>query len=187
MKNSGLSDFEVRNDMQVFHAQNLSIVYGQRTIYKAFYDLIEKLDSSPERIVLTKLLSLYGANLLLKHMACLYEVSLLYFGCPFSMIFGFNNNIFSIQGGYLSNAQQSDAIKFGVLDLMKDIKDEAVAIIDAIAPSDFILNSPLGMSDGDIYKHLQSAMCQSPGAFERVDWWKDVTHWKKEQQINAKL
>lgn len=87
----------------------------------------------------------------------------------------------------MTNSQQSEAIKCGVLDLLKELKDEAVAIIDAIAPSDFILNSPLGMSDGDIYKHLHSAMSQSPGAFERVSWWQDVTHWKNKNQPNAKL
>lgn len=40
LKNNGASAFSVRNDSQVFHAQTLSIVYGQVRMHKT--DLLHK-------------------------------------------------------------------------------------------------------------------------------------------------
>lgn len=57
--------------------------------------------------------------------------------------------------------------------------------MDAIAPTDFIIDSPLGMSDGEVYRHLQSVLFQSKDVFERPHWWKDVLHWQK--YVTAKL
>lgn len=74
----------------------------------------------------------------------------------------------------------SELIKHGVLDLLKALKDDAISIVDAIAPTDFILNSPLGMSDGEVYKHLQSVLWQTAGTFERPEWWQIVTHWQND-------
>jgi len=34
--------------------------------------------------------------------------------------------------------------------LTQDLKSDAVAMADALAPPDFILNSALGMSDGEV-------------------------------------
>lgn len=62
--------------------------------------------------------------------------------------------------------------------MLENLKDDAISIVDSIAPTDFILNSPLGLSDGDVYKHLQSWLTQSPAVFERPNWWKDVIDWK---------
>ena len=54
------------------------------------------------------------------------------------------------------------------------IKCDVVSLVDAIAPPDFVLNSALGMADGNIYKNLYTAMTQTPGCFDRPSWWKDV-------------
>lgn len=85
----------------------------------------------------------------------------------------------SLQGGFISGSTPAKLYKQGVLDLLPTLKDEAVALVDVIAPTDFVLNSPLGMSDGNMYRHLQAGLVQSPGAFERPEWWKDVLHWKR--------
>lgn len=80
----------------------------------------------------------------------------------------------------MTGNKPAELIKCGVLDLLKELKDDAVSIVDAIAPNDFVLNSPLGMSDGEVYKHLQSVLWQTAGTFERPQWWQHVTHWKND-------
>ena len=37
---------------------------------------------------------------------------------------------------------------------MLQLKDEAVAIVDVIAPPDFILQSPIGLSNGQVTLHM---------------------------------
>lgn len=76
--------------------------------------------------VLTKIVSLYGAWSLDKHMTILY------------------------QGGYASGPQPASLIKEGILEMCNKIKPDAIALIDAIAPDDFYLQSPLGMSNGEV-------------------------------------
>lgn len=61
---------------------------------------------------------------------------------------------------------------------MADLKNDAVSLVDAIAPNDFILNSPLGMSDGNVYKHIQTVLWNTPGTFDRPHWWQRITAWK---------
>lgn len=80
----------------------------------------------------------------------------------------------------MSGNEPAELIKHGVLELLKQLKNDAISIVDAIAPTDFVLNSPLGMSDGEVYKHLQSVLWQTPGTFERPEWWQIITHWKND-------
>lgn len=79
----------------------------------------------------------------------------------------------------MSGPKPSQLYKQGVLTLLNELKDEAVSLVDTIAPSDFVMNSPLGMSDGNMYAHLQSRMVQTPATFERPSWWQDVVYWKR--------
>lgn len=75
--------------------------------------------------------------------------------------------------------------KHGVLNILTKLKDDAIALVDAIAPTDFVMDSPLGMSDGKVYQHLQSKLFQSPEVFERPQWWKDSLFWQN--YVKAKL
>ncbi|XP_037959997.1 peroxisomal acyl-coenzyme A oxidase 3 [Teleopsis dalmanni] len=161
LKREGLDAFETRNNVQVFNAQLLSIIYGQRTIYFIMYNFVNNLSDCDEKLVLGKLLSFYGANLVLKHASIFY------------------------QGGYFRNNNQTELYQQGILNMLPTLKNESISLIDAIAPSDFILNSPLGMSDGNIYQHLQRAIVSTPGVFERPDWWREVTY--KDYLERAKL
>lgn len=126
LKRQGLDAFETRNNMQVFNAQTLSIVYGQRTIYAVFYKFVMDQPNSNEKNALLKLLSMYGCNLITKNAAIFY------------------------QGGYFRQNGQLDFYQQAILDLLPVLKNEAISLVDAIAPPDFILNSPLGMSDGNV-------------------------------------
>ncbi|KAL8175606.1 UNVERIFIED_CONTAM: acyl-Coenzyme A oxidase, partial [Gekko kuhli] len=51
------------------------------------------------------------------------------------------------------------------------LKDEAVALVDVVAPPDFILNSPIGRADGELYKNLWSSVLQGSRVLERPSWW----------------
>ncbi|CAO1332743.1 unnamed protein product [Diamesa serratosioi] len=155
LQSKGMSTFDVRNDSQAFYAINLAIVYGQRNIFNVFANRVRELEKGPESAVLRKLLSLYGANLIVKnYLGVLYE------------------------GGFIENSKVAagDLYNEGILNLLPQIKDEAISLIDSVAPPDFILNSPLGMSDGKVYNHLKSALYQSPETFERPKWWKDMVY-----------
>lgn len=80
-----------------------------------------------EREVLTKLCSLFGAVTLEKRLGDLYG------------------------GGYASSSSNiDDFLREGIIILCRDLLDNAVALVDVLAPPDFILNSPLGMSDGEV-------------------------------------
>lgn len=152
MEKSGFSPFEVRNNTQVFVASTLAIIYAQRTIYYVFYKFVRDLPDCSEKAVLKMLLSFYGANLVLKNLALLY------------------------QGNYFLNSNQGEMYQKGVLNLLPVLKDETVSLIDAIATTDFCLNSPLGMSDGNIYQHLQNKLMNEPYVVGRPTWWREVTY-----------
>uniref|UniRef100_A0A1L8DYV4 Acyl-coenzyme A oxidase n=1 Tax=Nyssomyia neivai TaxID=330878 RepID=A0A1L8DYV4_9DIPT len=146
--------FNVRNDSQSFNATTLSIVYGQRMIFFVLHNRICELTPSPERDTLTRLLQLFGASMLIKHLSILY------------------------QGGFTTGSTPGELYERGILNILPNIKNDAIGLVDALAPPDFILNSPLGASNGEIYKNLQTTIFQAPGALERPTWWRDVVHWK---------
>uniref|UniRef100_A0A3P9L3B8 Acyl-coenzyme A oxidase n=1 Tax=Oryzias latipes TaxID=8090 RepID=A0A3P9L3B8_ORYLA len=58
------------------------------------------------------------------------------------------------------------------------LKDDAVALVDVLAPPDFILNSPIGKADGQLYKNMWSAVLQNNQVLERPSWWKEFC-WDK--------
>ncbi|XP_035916187.1 peroxisomal acyl-coenzyme A oxidase 3 [Anopheles stephensi] len=153
LRQQGKSSFEARNEVQSFFARTLSIAYGERMLLFVFAKFLANLEAGPERQALERLGSLYGAGTVLRHIGVFY------------------------QGGYFSTQSNAMALlQQSVLDLLPTIKRDAIAIVDAIAPPDFIINSPLGMNDGDVYRHMESAIMQAPEALERPKWWRDVVH-----------
>jgi acyl-CoA oxidase len=81
-----------------------------------------------EKEVLTKLCSLFGAITLEKRLGDLYG------------------------GGYASpNSNVDRLLREGIIMLCRDLVNNVVALVDVLAPSDFVLNSALGMSDGEVY------------------------------------
>lgn len=83
-----------------------------------------------EREVLTKLCSLFAAVTLEKRLGDLYA------------------------GGYASpNSNIDGFLREGIITLCKELVNNAVALIDVLAPPDFVVNSPLGMSDGEVFCH----------------------------------
>lgn len=147
--------FTAKNESQAYYARTLSIVFIERFILVKFFEKATSPEIGPElQNILLKLCSLYGAWSLEQHLTILY------------------------QGGYASGSEPAQFIKDGILKLCAQIKPEAVSLVDALAPPDFILNSALGKSDGNIYKNIQSAVFQGPDVFQRPSWWQDIVFWK---------
>uniref|UniRef100_A0A6Q2XKN4 Acyl-coenzyme A oxidase n=1 Tax=Esox lucius TaxID=8010 RepID=A0A6Q2XKN4_ESOLU len=174
-KASGKADFEARNNSQkpaaanhhdpsvniilcnnsdgeVFYCRSLSVVYIEHTVLQRFHDKTRDGDTPPGlRPVLRQLCALYGLWSLNNHMATLY------------------------QGGYFSGWEPADWIQRAILTLCAQLKDEAVALVDVVAPPDFILNSPIGKADGELYKNLWSTVMQGHKVLERPSWWAEFT------------
>jgi acyl-CoA oxidase len=53
-------------------------------------------------------------------------------------------------GGYAMDSSLADLIKEGILQMCSQLKPEAVAVADSLAPPDFVLNSVIGKSDGKV-------------------------------------
>ncbi|XP_063914468.1 peroxisomal acyl-coenzyme A oxidase 3-like [Zophobas morio] len=142
--------FWARSNTQVFYAKSLSTAFLH---YVALRHLLTKIDAAANtevKNVLLKLFSLYGVWTLEKFLPTLY------------------------QGGYVQGPEATSLVHEAILALCHDVKDDAVSLVDAMAPPDFILNSVLGASDGQVYQRLKSAIFMAPGALGRPSWWREV-------------
>ncbi|XP_014215608.1 peroxisomal acyl-coenzyme A oxidase 3 isoform X2 [Copidosoma floridanum] len=152
LKKSGCNDFETRNDSQLFNARTLTLVYAEHAVVQQFIENCNTpaLNDS-ERQILIKLCSLYAAWCIEKRLGDFYA------------------------GGFASpDSKMDDLIRQGIIQLCKVLVNDAVSLVDVIAPPDSIINSPLGMSDGNIYKHLEEAIYRNPDCLERPTWWKEI-------------
>lgn len=61
------------------------------------------------------------------------------------------------------------------LQILKSLKNEAVALVDVLAPPDWVLNSCLAFSDGRVYEHIFEALSKSDRSTERAHYYKDFT------------
>ncbi|XP_014600392.1 PREDICTED: peroxisomal acyl-coenzyme A oxidase 3-like [Polistes canadensis] len=152
LKENGCTDFMVRNNSQLFYARTLSLVYGEYVLLKTFVECIKESNwKKKEYEVLRKLCSLFGSTMLEKRLVDLYA------------------------GGYVSvDSHMDDKLRQGIIMLCKDLLVDAVALVDVLAPPDHIINSPLGMADGNVYKHIQEKIFENKANFERPKWWKEI-------------
>ncbi|XP_050305250.1 peroxisomal acyl-coenzyme A oxidase 3-like [Anthonomus grandis grandis] len=150
----GESKFDSRNNTQVYYAQKLSIAYFMHYLLEKFVEKIEQTTDPATKAVLQKMFALYGLFQLEKFISILY------------------------QGGYASGEQPAILIQDSITDLCSQLKNDAVALVDVLAPPDFILNSILGASDGQVYHRLQHAVFNSPYGVSRPSWWTDIVNWK---------
>ncbi|XP_066998147.2 peroxisomal acyl-coenzyme A oxidase 3 [Anabrus simplex] len=143
--------FTARNNVQVYQAKTMSLVYAENIALVYFWDKCCDPSLDPNlRPVLEHLYLLYGLWCLDKNLTILY------------------------QGSYASGPNLADLVKGGILHLCSLLKNEAVGIVDALAPPDYILNSILGTADGKVYENLQAAFFHNPGAMERPSWWSEI-------------
>ncbi|XP_018317694.1 peroxisomal acyl-coenzyme A oxidase 3 isoform X2 [Mycetomoellerius zeteki] len=152
LQSNGMSDFDVKNNIQSFLARTLSLVYAEHAVMLYFIKCLQdpkwKIN---EREILIKLCSLFGAVTLEKRLGDLYG------------------------SGYASpNSNIDNFLREGIIMLCRDLVDNAVALVDVLAPPDFILNSALGMSDGEVYEHIKEWIFKDKENLERPSWWNDI-------------
>ncbi|KAM3961307.1 peroxisomal acyl-coenzyme A oxidase 3 [Aphomia sociella] len=145
----GLSKFQAKTKSQVYRWRTLTRVYAEYLVIIFSLESIEKKERELQP-VLYKLFCLYGLWSLDKHLVELY------------------------QGGYCTGESLARLLRAAVLELCGDLKGEVVSVVDALAPTDFVLNSVLGKSDGNLYQNMQKAFFNNPGAFERAPWWREA-------------
>ncbi|XP_071443001.1 peroxisomal acyl-coenzyme A oxidase 3-like isoform X2 [Hetaerina americana] len=142
--------FTARNNTQAYLAHSLSLAYVEHFMIFGLLKRCREQQDGAISLVLEKLCALFGLWRLESHLATFYE------------------------GGYAVGPELVQFVRKGVVALCSQLKREAVALADAISPPDFILNSVLGHSSGEVYKHLQSAFFQTPGALSRPSWWQHI-------------
>uniref|UniRef100_A0A8C3UIK3 Acyl-coenzyme A oxidase n=1 Tax=Catharus ustulatus TaxID=91951 RepID=A0A8C3UIK3_CATUS len=148
-RQAGRSDFEAKNNCQVYYCRSLAIAFIEQTALQRYHDYTHDPASRPVALqpVLRNLSALYGLWSLSKHLAVLY------------------------QGGYASGEQPGKFIQDAILELCYRLKDDAVALVDVFAPPDFILNSPIGKANGELYKNMWGEILQGNKALNRASWW----------------
>ncbi|CAB4000251.1 Peroxisomal acyl-coenzyme A oxidase 3 [Paramuricea clavata] len=148
--NSGKENFSAKNDSQVFFCRSLAIAFIQKTVFDRFHGLVNDPDTPSDlRNILAKLEVLYGLSTLEKHLGTFFE------------------------GGFFNNGSHARMIRKAIVDLCTEIKPEAVSLVDALAPPDFVLNSPIGHSNGKALENLYQAVLSDPKNTQRPSWWKD--------------
>ncbi|XP_033231258.1 peroxisomal acyl-coenzyme A oxidase 3 [Belonocnema kinseyi] len=152
LRKNGGTNFTVRNDSQSYFAKTLSLIYAEHAVVQRFIETIKQPNfEDSERKVLSKLCSLYATWSLERRLGDFYA------------------------GGFAApDCQIEHFFREGILLISKDLVNEAVALVDVYAPPDFVLNSPLGMSDGEVYKHLEDTLLKNPENLKRVSWWKEI-------------
>merc|ERR1712223_1028942 len=66
-------------------------------------------------------------------------------------------------------------VRSDVLAQSEALAPESVLLTDVLAPPDFILNSALGHSSGDVYHQLHQAFLSVPNGFKRAPFWQEYT------------
>eukprot|EP01097_Dermamoeba_algensis_P006577 TRINITY_DN4114_c0_g1_i1.p1 TRINITY_DN4114_c0_g1~~TRINITY_DN4114_c0_g1_i1.p1 ORF type:complete len:678 (+),score=189.18 TRINITY_DN4114_c0_g1_i1:51-2084(+) len=75
--------------------------------------------------------------------------------------------------GYIDGAQV-ELIKRAQEALYAEVRKDCVGLVDAFNHPDFILNTPLGRKDGNIYPHILEAMKSTKNSTKIAPFWKTV-------------
>uniref|UniRef100_A0A2R5LF03 Acyl-coenzyme A oxidase n=1 Tax=Ornithodoros turicata TaxID=34597 RepID=A0A2R5LF03_9ACAR len=149
LQSEGQCQFTARNNSQAFCMRELALAYIEHTIVEKFQGFINDVKDPQLAVVLQRLNTLFGLWSLEKRLGDLYG------------------------GGFCTGETPKVLIREGILQLCSDLKNDAVALADVIAPPDIALNSILGCSDGQVYKKLYQSFLHSPGSMQRAPWWKE--------------
>lgn len=62
------------------------------------------------------------------------------------------------------NEKQLELLQEKVRELLRDIRKDAIPLVDSFNIPDCLINSPLGRYDGDLYTHYFATVRAAPGA-----------------------
>lgn len=143
---NGSSRFDARNTAQVYLARDLTRTYSEYYALKSFQKRLTLPDVTTKlRPILVLISQVYGFWCLDKQLATFY------------------------QGRFASTTSSNsfaDMVRSELLRLCSEMKDSSVAVVDALAPPDFALNSIIGKSDGlvsveiDDFHFMKELFCQ---------------------------
>lgn len=137
------------NNSHVFYLRDASLAYANVYILGQYEKGAANVQDEKTRGVLLKLFQLYGYNRIEQDIATYLEM------------------------GYLAR-EDVNFVRDRVKELCREIKDEAIGILDSLAVPDAILNSAIGASDGDVYNRFITAVFTAPGAFEKAPYWREI-------------
>lgn len=146
------SPLDAWNQTQVYYFHHSSRAYGELFMFNEFHKRMKRCRDENTKQVFRKLHELFAWTSLEKDVAIFLEM------------------------GYF-NRNDLYVIREKIRQLCQDLKGEVIGILDAIAPPDGVLNSPIGSSDGDIYNRFINTVWSAPRAFEKPYYWKDI-HYK---------
>lgn len=107
---------------------NAAKLHCYNYIFKRFWEATERAPNDLKQI-LRQLLVLYG----------LHSIS--------------ENAGWFLQYGYLTSAHMA-TMRSKMLELLDAIRPQAIPLTDAFGLSDYVINSPLGCADGDVYRRI---------------------------------
>ncbi|CAF1444008.1 unnamed protein product [Adineta steineri] len=143
-----LSSFDLKNTAQVYHLRTLAIIYIQRTSIIRFSQLLNLNNDIDDncKIVLEKLLLVHILKLFEEYLTLLYE------------------------GHYVQNNEINQWIQTRLLDLCYELRHDLVSLVDVFAPPDHILNSVLGINNGQVYKAINNMIHSNKQTFLTPLW-----------------
>uniref|UniRef100_A0A1B6BYV6 Acyl-coenzyme A oxidase n=1 Tax=Clastoptera arizonana TaxID=38151 RepID=A0A1B6BYV6_9HEMI len=147
--NQNVDRISAKNQTQVFRAHTLALVFSQSNILRYFWEHCQSVEKNL-RLILEKLYYLFALWCIHKNMVLLY------------------------QGGYCEGPLLANLICEAILKLCTDLCNEVVSLVDVISPPDFILNSIIGLSDGNLYSNLMQNFLNDPQNLKRPNWWREM-------------
>ncbi|KAK5645317.1 hypothetical protein RI129_006617 [Pyrocoelia pectoralis] len=161
LKTDNVGTFWAKNENQVYFCKNLSVAYIEHYIIQTMGLQIQEAANDEIRSVLDKLLSLYAMWNLQKYVQFFYE------------------------GGYANGPTFAEYLENAVTQLCENLKNDQMALINAIAPPDFFGSSILGHSQGQIYERMESAILQHGGVYSKPKWGMEVS--SSRESMKSKL
>jgi len=143
-----MDSFTVRNLTQFHLARTLSMAFIRSVVLDRFQQFAE--EHSCQHPILGVLAKLYGCWCLEQH-----EGDLVIHG--------------------LLLPTHIHQVRLAVLHYCSILVPDSILLTDILSPTDFILNSVLGPSSGNVYQSLQQAFLAVPKGFERAEFWDSYT------------